>query len=457
MALEVYRINSDNNTFIYHPSTQSLFRVSPIVADVLLDFYNEMVPIAEISKKYEILFDNAKEIIDKLNSNISNTKTKIIDRQSSHRNSIEIKMNVVHLCNLNCIYCYSNDGTYGLKGKMSVDTALSAVSFFDNNLQNADVRFTFFGGEPFLNPTIIEAVCKITTTLKSQNNNQYSFGVITNGTIMNSEIISLLNEYKIALTISIDGPKVVHNLHRRFRKDNNGTFDTICENIKFIQAKYKMPIYFEATYTSFHEKFNISREDVVKYLKEELGFYGGIITNVNPFDEQLQYLEPKNYTVESCLATLEEGRISDWAYYPFRYLVSRLFPTFICGIGVTHFVVVPNGDVYPCQLFIGDKKFVIGNVNTKQPINKSAELLCILNKEMNNCCKECWARYLCKGCPGNLYRREHRLFYTEDECMRIRKNLERLLAKIGEIRCDEVKYRRLIEIVKERDKQMELI
>lgn len=456
MELKIYRINSSNNTFIYHPSIQSLFRVSPIVADILADFHNEMIPIAEISAKHGNPFDNIKEMVDEFDKHINNVKTTLIERQKNHRDSIEIKMDVAHYCNLKCIYCYSNDGTYGLKGKMSVDTAISTVNFFESKLQNADVRLTFFGGEPFLNIPVIEKVCKVVTTLKSANNNSYSLGVITNGTVISDEIIELLNKYNIAITISIDGPREVHDFQRKFKNGGTGSFDTICENIKFIQERCKIPIYFEATYTSIHEKFNLPREDVVKYLKGELGFHGGIITNVNPFTKQLQYLEPKNYTVESCLATLEQGRISDWAYYPFLYLINRLFPTLICGIGVTHFVVVPNGDIYPCQLFVGDKTFVIGNVNSQQ-FNKSAELLSILNKEKNPRCKNCWAKWLCKGCPGNLYKREHRLFYTEEECINIRKNLERLLARIGDIRCDEARYRRLIEIIKERNKQMELI
>lgn len=457
MDFLIHKITSKNNLFLYHPLTQSLFRISSLVGNILEDYCIKKLSSVEIAKKNKVNPKDIDSIIKKFYDNIYDIEKKLKEKKETFRVSIEIKVNVSHECNLNCIYCYSKDGTYGLKGKMNDDIAEATVDLFERNLTHADVRFTFFGGEPLLNLSAIKKICITASKLQSSNNNYYDFGIITNGTIINEKILDLIKQYKIGITVSIDGPKEVHDLQRKFR-NGKGTFDIIQKNVKIIQEECGIPVYFEATYTSLHESKRISREEVVSFLRENMHFQGGIITNVNPVTDEVDFLVPEDYTIEKCLKTLEDGRISDWAYYPLRYFVRRLFPSYICGIGVTHFVVIPNGDIYPCQLFVGDNSFVLGNVKAEKLANSHAlDLLVILEKENNARCKDCWAKYLCKGCPGNLYKRKGRLFYTEEECARIQKNLERLLARIGDIRCDEEKYKRLIEIVKERDRQMILI
>lgn len=425
--------------------------------EIIEDYCIKKLTGPEIAQKYKIALDDIKQVIKIFSENIYDAKKQIMERQKNFHVSIEIKINVSHECNLNCIYCYSRDGTYGLKGKMDENIALAVVNFFERNLKNANVRFTFFGGEPLLNLSAIEKICIIASELQSLNNNHYDFGIITNGTIINEKILNLIKKFKIAVTVSIDGPKEVHDMQRKFKK-GAGSFDIIQKNVKAIQEECGIPVYFEATYTSFHESKGVSREEVVTFLRENMHFQGGIITNVNSEKKETDFLVPQDYTVDRCLKALEEGRISDWAYYPLRSFVKKLFPSYICGIGVTHFVVIPNGDIYPCQLFIGDRLFRLGNVKLEKfTPNYAFDLLAVLDKEKNMRCKNCWAKYLCKGCPGNLYKREGRLFYTEEECIGNRRSLEKLLARIGDIRCDEAKYKHLIEIVRERDREMVLI
>lgn len=453
----LHKIISTNNSFLYHAQTHTLFKISPPVGDILEDYFIEGLTNEEIASKYKISLEDIDNLVKKFCNHAYEIQNRIKERQKVSRPSIEVKVNVSHECNLNCIYCYSKDGTYGLRSKMDDDIATSVVKFFEMNLKNADVRFTFFGGEPLLNLSAIEKICITISKLHSSNNNCYSFGIISNGTIVNEKFLDLIKQHKIGVTISIDGPKEVHDLQRKF-KNGAGSFDIIQKNVKVIQDICQIPVFFEATYTSIHESKKLSREDVVSFLKENMHFHGGIITNVNPTTSETEFLVPKDYKIDKCLETLEGGRISDWTYYPLIYFVKKLFPSYICGIGVTHFVVIPNGDIYPCQLFIGDRAFILGNVKLEKFTASSAfDLLDILNKENNMRCKECWAKYLCKGCPGNLYKRKGRLFYSNEECREIKKNLEKFLARIGDIRCDEAKYKHLIEIVKQRENEMELV
>jgi len=316
-------------------------------------------------------------------------------------------------------------------------------------LTNCKIKFTFFGGEPLLNVSAIETICNVGSGLVSTNNNTFSFALITNGTILNNRILNLIKKFEIAVRISIDGPKEIHNMLRKFLT-GKGSFDIISSHVRRIKEASSVPVRFEATYTSLHEEAGISREDCVKFLTEEVGFQGGLIANVYPSTPQTQFLQPHSYILDDSLKSLEQGGLDDWAFYPFHDFVHKNFSKYICGIGNTHFIVTPNGDFYPCQLFVGDKKFFMGNI--KYPELLSNEYLNLIDKEKNVKCKFCWAKYLCRGCPGIVYKKTGQLNYTDEECSLRRKNYEKLLAKLGEIRCDEEKYNRLIRIIEEKEK-----
>jgi uncharacterized protein len=75
-----------------------------------------------------------------------------------------------------------------------------------------------------------------------------------------------------------------------------------------------------------------------------------------------------------------------------------------CGSGTEYVAVTPAGDIYPCHQFVGDRKFIMGNVHGTE-MNKEMKAkfkntdLC--HKEE---CKNCFAKYFCSGgCNANNY------------------------------------------------------
>ncbi|NLT19430.1 MAG: SPASM domain-containing protein, partial [Syntrophomonadaceae bacterium] len=74
-----------------------------------------------------------------------------------------------------------------------------------------------------------------------------------------------------------------------------------------------------------------------------------------------------------------------------------------CGAGVEYLVVTPEGDIYPCHQFVGEKDFLMGNVNRELDSDIRTRLgkNTLLNKEE---CRKCWARFYCGGgCHANNY------------------------------------------------------
>ena len=75
-----------------------------------------------------------------------------------------------------------------------------------------------------------------------------------------------------------------------------------------------------------------------------------------------------------------------------------------CGSGSEYLAVTPWGDLYPCHQFVGDEKYLMGNV--WDGVTNTA-----LREEFKSCnvyarpqCRDCWARLYCAGgCAANAY------------------------------------------------------
>ena len=76
-----------------------------------------------------------------------------------------------------------------------------------------------------------------------------------------------------------------------------------------------------------------------------------------------------------------------------------------CGSGTEYLAVTPWGDFYPCHQFVGDEKFLMGNVYdgiVRKDIQDEFKLCNVYAKPK---CRECFARYYCSGgCTANAYK-----------------------------------------------------
>lgn len=119
-------------------------------------------------------------------------------------------------CNLRCKYCFQEGKTAsrpGKKRRISQEVLDAFVEFCaKNEISNAEI----FGGEPFFYRDRFEyAVIALRARLPSLR-----IGVVTNGTLINEWIMSLLERERVNVLVSIDGRKSRHDEMR-------GGFDRI--------------------------------------------------------------------------------------------------------------------------------------------------------------------------------------------------------------------------------------
>lgn len=124
-------------------------------------------------------------------------------------------------CNLRCEHCFTVSLRKDSRRKISPDEYREVVK---QAMELGAINFSFQGGEPALNPDLIEFI-------KNSYPERNLISVTTNGTLLDEEKITALKKAGVdILTISLDS--AVPEEHDRFR-GVKGTFDKTMNTINF--------------------------------------------------------------------------------------------------------------------------------------------------------------------------------------------------------------------------------
>lgn len=336
---------------------------------------------------------------------------------------------VTHSCNLRCTYCYAKGGDFGLPVKtMTISDAIKIVDHFAITFDGIKEIF-YFGGEPLLAFDVIKAVCLHSEKLVSEKILPVlpKFVLITNGTLISDEFVKLAIRFDIGITISIDGPKYIHDLHRKTTK-NEDTFDKVFAGINLLKNS-SVPFSVEGTYTRDHWDAGYKPLDIYKYL-QSLGAISVILTEQIVFNETVygicdDYKEQLyvssidlfSYAIDevSTYNKLQHAGLAK-AYDSVLNKPEYLEYSF-CGGGCNNFAVNPAGHTYPCHMLNNQELFGLGDF---RGVNSPAD---VLPKKSNfKECIECPVKALCRACPARMYfyNESNQIAPIESECRAIR-------------------------------------
>lgn len=332
-------------------------------------------------------------------------------------------LNIANLCNLNCTYCYAQGGDYGGPlEKMSNDTGIMALKkFFDQYDEISTIQF--FGGEPFLNWKEMRRLCKYAFDIADRlGKKRPVLMVSTNGTILNDDIVSLINEFDLKVTVSIDGPPEITNILRPTR-NGKVTSDLLSVNLRRMIAETGQPSQMEGTFTDTHVSMGYSVTDVVDYISAEFcvpllhmpcnvlpGDKAGIKENGHEF-----IIDAYANAVVDAIHTLinqpfGKRTILNGALELVEELVKPGIDerAVICPAGSGTMAVDSNGDIYPCFMFYRRKEFLLGTVRDEQTVtiqNESNDNFVTKLRRNNSSQKfyQSWARRFFMGCAGGNY------------------------------------------------------
>ena len=318
-------------------------------------------------------------------------------------------LNVSHLCNLRCEYCFADGGTYnGAAENMSLDVALKAIDMIVSKSANRhNLEVDFFGGEPLLNFDVVKNTVEYARSIEKAHNKNFRFTITTNAMLLNDEIIDFFNKEMYNVVVSIDGRRSVHDCVRK-TASGKGSFDTAIKNALRFKQLRKGQYYIRGTYTALNKDFS---KDVL-FLNDlgfdQLSIEPVVLSENHRLAIKKEDIEQLKAEYDKLAEAYVERRKGEKWFNFFHFMLDiyngpceskRLVG---CGAGNDYVAVAPNGNIYPCHQFDGEKDYVIGNVldgtfNTEIPKFFAENNL--LKKDK---CRNCWAKYYCSGgCAAN--------------------------------------------------------
>lgn len=323
-----------------------------------------------------------------------------------------ICLHVAHDCNLACKYCFAGKGEYdGPKGLMSFETGKRALDFLiEQSGTRHNLEVDFFGGEPLLNWEVCKKLVAYGRSREKEYNKKFRFTVTTNGVLLNDEIMDFCNKEMGNVVLSLDGRKETHDRLRITRK-NTGSYNLIIDKFKkFAESRNQKDYYMRGTYTHYNTDFS---KDVIHMA--DLGFKELSIEPVVCAPEEDYALKESDLPVlkeqYEILANEMLRRYRNGSGFTFYHYMIDLDagPCIVkrvsgCGVGTEYMAVTPDGELYPCHQFVGDDKFLLGDiwhgVKNKQVLSQFENCNVYSHKE----CKDCFAKLYCSGgCAANAY------------------------------------------------------
>ena len=328
--------------------------------------------------------------------------------------SDEIKALCIHIChdcNFRCRYCFADEGAYhSAREFMSEETAKAAVDFLIANSGKRKVlEMDFFGGEPLMNLPVLKKTVYYAKEQAAKVGKKFLFTTTTNALLLNDETIKFFNAEMENVVLSLDGRKEVHDAIRK-TVNGKGSFDYVIGNIKkFVSLRGNKSYYVRGTFTAKNLDFS---KDVLFIADQGLDSISmePVVTDLPDLEikeEHLPAIEREYETLcDEYLKRYAEGKGFNFFHFNIDLeggpcLSKRVSA---CGAGNEYFSVVPNGDLYPCHQFAGDKDFYMGNVRdgiTRPDIREKFKNSCLFTRKK---CGDCFAKFICSGgCNANNY------------------------------------------------------
>lgn len=429
----IYEFKTEKNHYIYDVNSNSFVRCTKIASNILPDMY-DLTP-AELSDKYGYTIEKILDTELAIN-NLAKSKGIF---SCNHPQKMQFTWNDAHeilnkriaylrfeitdQCNQRCNYCYFSGNYMTLRthgnSKMSTATAFKAVDFlFQHSCDSPNIRISFYGGEPLLNFRTIKETVEYA---KYRLQTRVSFDIISNGFLLNEEIMEFFVKNEFWVILSLDGPSEIHD-RNRIQIDGSGTFSKVWENLYNMYLLYprfyKEKVSIRCTMTpptTIQQMIDFFDSSPLADL--EVSFSTVSKTSSSSNDETRKWL--LQLTRDSYLNLHKRllRKQSDAFKYmprsisdPIKSLLNRkstplgevVYPNKQCLPGARWPTVTTEGNIIICDAIGNNKEMVIGDVDNGWNMKT---ITSVIDKyiDVSQACLNCWLIRLCPCClPTSL-------------------------------------------------------
>ena len=308
---------------------------------------------------------------------------------------------------------------------MSTEIMQKAVDFvFEHTAEKKRIDFGLFGGEPLLAWEQTRQAVDLIESHVDHGNHDVRISLVTNGTLLDENILCFMRDHEIILQISCDGIPLVQDAHRRFI-NGEGTSQIVEHNI--LAALRNLPsmlvnlVYGPDTYAYLPE----SIEYLVSFGLRQLilnpdytaAWHSDHINGLSQTCDEIVALYLKYYRQSKPLfISLIDEKIA-------IILRGGYEAEERCRMGYEEFSFSPEGYIFPCERLVGDgmpNQHCIGHLDQPQKLKRTH---CPINGTLciNEVCRECSLAPYCMnwcGCTnfhatGNYAKASHFICASE--------------------------------------------
>ena len=416
-----YKLNGYN--IVLDTCSGSVHTVDEVAYDIIALYKDKSADeiVKEITEKYsDITEKDVLECLEDVKFLEENGKLFTPDTYEGmafdfkNRNTVikALCLHVAHTCNLNCEYCFASHRKYhGERALMSFEVGKRALDFLiENSGTRRNLEVDFFGGEPLMNWDVVKELVSYARVQEKIHNKNFRFTLTTNGMLIDDDVIEFSNREMSNVVLSLDGRKDVHD---RLRVDymGRGSYDTIVPKFQeFVKRRGDKNYYMRGTFTHKNVDFT---NDI--FHMADLGFTELSMEPVVCAPEDASALTQEDLPIlyeqyellaKEMIKRKKEGRPFTFYHYMLDLKNGPCIYKRIsgCGSGTEYMAVTPTGDLYPCHQFVGDTKYLLGNIYDGVTNKEVQNEFKLCNAYARPECNDCWAKLYCSGgCAANSY------------------------------------------------------
>lgn len=208
---------------------------------------------------------------------------------------------------MRCDDCFVSFG----KLKISFKETQPPIDFFVSSPGKEKLLY-IYGGEPLLDLKLLKRISNYYFTIAAKAKKKSDLIVVTNGTILNEEILEFLKKHSIKIMVSLSGNNIRHNRRRKFINGRD-SFETIGKNIKKLFNNLPQENMW-VSHTFYPDMCKFMVEDLLFYIK--LGFR-------NIHLEPIQF-SPRVYWNQKTMRTLTK-QLTKFLLFSFNQILQNRF------------------------------------------------------------------------------------------------------------------------------------
>ncbi len=140
---------------------------------------------------------------------------------------IRVNLSVTRMCNLSCDYCYVPKDRI----RLSYEVGKRLIDWIADNFSVKNMDLILLGGEPLLEKEILSKLIPWWRKRARERNIRLLINTFTNGTLIDHENAEWLRKNFDTVSVSIDGSKEMHDMHRKY-STGEGSYKRAIEGLK---------------------------------------------------------------------------------------------------------------------------------------------------------------------------------------------------------------------------------